>query len=170
MSPNVIVLRLIHIGGGIYWAGTIFFFTTYLEPALRALGPDGGKVMIKLFERRFLNVVPAIAFLTLASGAWLMWITSGGFDPVWTRSALGMALQAGGTLAIIAFLVGVFVMRPAAAATWELAKKMPTADDATRGALTAEMGRLRARSVLAARIIFALLAATVTLMAAARYL
>jgi hypothetical protein len=63
------------------------------------------------------------------------------------------------------------VMRPAAARIWDIARKLPQEpDEAARNALMAEMGELRVRSVLGARIVFALLAGAVALMAVARYL
>ena len=171
MNAMMIVLRLIHILGGVYWAGTMFFFVTFLEPSLRSLGPDGGKVMIRFFERGYLKLLPAVAVVTMLSGLWMLWTLSGGFNPDWMGSSFGMALSTGGALAIIAFVVGMVVMRPAAAQIWEVAKQLPqAASDEARNALMAEMGRLRAKSVLGARIVFVLLVLAVALMATAQYL
>lgn len=171
MTALIVALRLTHIISGVYWAGTIFFFVTFLEPSLRSLGPDGGKVMIRFFERGYLKLLPVVAIVTMASGLWLLWIVSDGFNASYMGSRIGMALSTGGLLAIVAFLVGMIVMRPAAASIWEIAKKLPQEpNEAARGALMAEMGSLRAKSVLAARIVFALLVGAVALMAVARYL
>ena len=170
MNPLLVVLRLIHILSGVYWAGTMFFFVTFLEPSLRSLGPDGGKVMVRFFERGYLKLVPVIAVVTLLSGLWLLWILSEGFNATYMGSALGMALSTGAALAIVAFLVGMTVMRPAAASIWDIARKLPQEpDESTRNALMAEMGKLRARTVLGARVVFALLVGAVALMAVARY-
>ena len=171
MNPLVAVLRLIHILGGVYWAGTIFFFVTFLEPSLRSLGPDGGKVMIRFLERGYLNLLPSVAIITALSGLWLLWIVSGGFDSAWMGSASGIALSTGGTIAIVAFVLGMTIMRPAAMRTWAIARQLPhESDEATRNALTAELGRLRNRSQLGARLVFSLLIVAVGLMAVARYL
>jgi len=171
MNPLVAALRLIHILGGVYWAGTIFFFVTFLEPSLSSLGPDGGKVMIRFFERGYLKLLPIVAIVTILSGLWLLWIVSGGFDRAWTGSASGIALSTGGTIAIIGFAVGMAVMRPAAARIWDIARKLPQETDETaRNALMAEMGRLRSRSQFAVRVVFSLLVLAVGLMATARYL
>jgi putative copper export protein len=171
MNPIVTVLRLVHILSGVYWAGTMFFFVTFLEPSLRSLGPDGGKVMVRFFERGYLKLLPIVAVLTMLSGLWLIWILSSGFSAEYMGSTIGMALSTGGTLAIIAFIVGMTVMRPAAAHIWVLARRVAEEkDDAARNGLMAEMGRLRSRSVLGARIVFALLIGAVGLMAIARYI
>lgn len=170
MSVLLVVLRLIHILSGVYWAGTMFFFVTFLEPSLRSLGPDGGKVMIRFFERGYLNLLPVVAVMTMLSGLWMLWILSKGFDGAYMGSSLGMALSTGGSLAIIAFLVGIVVMRPAAASIWDIARKVAQEpDESARNALMAQMGKLRTRTVVAARVIFGLLVVAVALMAIARY-
>ena len=171
MSHLVATLRLIHIVGGVYWAGTMFFFVTFLEPSLRSLGPDGGKVMIRLFERGYMKVLPIIAVITVLSGLWLLWILSSGFEPSYMGSRMGIGLSSGGILAIIALLIGLIVMRPVGARIWEIARQLPQEpSEATRNALLAEMGKLRVRTVFAGRLIFVLLVGAVALMAVARYL
>lgn len=171
MNPLVAVLRLIHILGGVYWAGTMFFFVTFLEPSLRSLGPDGGKVMIRFFERGFLKLLPTFAVVTILSGLWLLWIVSGGFDAAWMGSGSGIALSTGGAIAIIGFVLGLAIMRPAAARIWDIARRLPQeTDEAAKNALMAEMGRLRSRSQLGARLVFSMLVVAVGLMAVARYL
>jgi hypothetical protein len=63
MNTFMITLRLVHIALGVFWAGTIFFFVMFLEPSVRAAGPDGARVMQGLQKRQFLNVMPVIAGL-----------------------------------------------------------------------------------------------------------
>lgn len=170
MDPLLITLRLLHIFTGVYWAGTIFFFGTFLEPGIRALGPDGGKVMIKFFERGYLTFLPITAFIAVASGTWLLSIASAGFDPTWMGSSVGIMYSTGGLGAILAFVVGLGFMRPAALRIWDISRQLPqAADDAARAALMAEMGRQRARTGIAARIILVLLVIAVAMMAVARY-
>lgn len=170
MNPLVSVLRLVHILSGVYWAGTIFFFVTFLEPSLRSLGPDGGKVMIRFFERGYLKLIPAFAFTTVLSGLWLLWIVSGGFDAAWMGSGSGIALSTGGALAIIAFVIGMVILRPAAARSWAVARQLAQeADENARNLLMAEMGRLRNRNLRSGRVVFSLLVVAVGLMATARY-
>jgi uncharacterized membrane protein len=170
MSVVLIILRLIHILAGVYWAGTMFFFVTFLEPSLRSMGPDGGKVMIRFFERGYLKLIPVVAILTILSGLWLLWRQSAGFDAVYMGSTLGMAFSTGGLLAIVAFIVGIAVTRPAAARIWELSGQVPQAtSEEVRNSLMAEIGKNRARTVISARIIVVLLFMAVALMAIARY-
>jgi uncharacterized membrane protein len=169
MNALAITLRLIHILAGVYWAGTIFFFMTFLEPSLRSLGPDGGKVMIRMLERGYMKVLPIIATLTVVSGLWLLWILSGGFDPTYMASPVGMALSTGGGFAILAWLIGIFYIRPAGARIWEIANTMPQADESRKNALNAELAKARSRTTTGGRLVFGLLIASVALMAIARY-
>lgn len=170
MTWTIIVLRLVHVVLGIYWAGSIFFFATILQPAVQDLGPDGGKVMVKLFERGYLTIVPIAAILTVLSGWSLIWIISDGFTPAWMGSHMDIALSTGGLLATIALLMGLMVMRPAALQIWDIAKEMPTlTDDAARAERMARLGALRMKTGNAARIIFLVLVVAVALMAVARY-
>jgi hypothetical protein len=61
MDPLLIVLRVVHVVGGVFWGGAILFVVHFLEPAVRDAGPDGAKVMQALQKRRYLDVVPAVA-------------------------------------------------------------------------------------------------------------
>lgn len=171
MDPLITALRLVHIGGGVYWAGTIFFFVTIFQPAVQDMGPDGGKVMMKLFERGYLTVLPVIATLTIVSGFWLLWLLSAGFNATYMGSRLGIALSTGGLLATVAWIAGILVMRPAARRIWDIARELPTiTDEKTRADRLAQMGHLRTRTSTSGQIIFGLLVGAVALMAIARYL
>ena len=67
MSPLMVTLRLLHIVLGVFWAGTLIFVATYLVPSVREVGPDGVKVMGAIVRRRFLDVMPAVAAVTIVS-------------------------------------------------------------------------------------------------------
>ena len=42
MSIYLIVLRLLHIVAGTFWAGTTFFMVSFMYPAISLAGPGGG--------------------------------------------------------------------------------------------------------------------------------
>ena len=64
----MLILRLLHILTGVFWAGTIFFMVSYLEPSARAAGPDAAKVMGNIQKRGLMTVLPIMALLTILSG------------------------------------------------------------------------------------------------------
>jgi uncharacterized membrane protein len=68
MNTVAVTLRLIHIVCGVYWAGTMFFVATLLQPSVAEAGPEGGKVIQALMRRRFLEIVPVMAAWNCIAG------------------------------------------------------------------------------------------------------
>ena len=114
MTAEILVLRLVHILGGIFWVGSGLFTTFFLVPALASSGPSAGPVMTALQRRHLFTALPVSALLTILSGLRLMWIGSAGFAPAYFASASGGTLAASGAAAIVAFLLALLVARPAA--------------------------------------------------------
>lgn len=171
MPSLVLVLRLVHVVLGVFWAGAMIFLALFLVPAVRDAGPDGAKVMAALQRRRLLDVMPAVALLTILSGVWLYWIGSGGFASAAVTSPRGLALGVGGLLSLFAFGIGVGVMRPAtlrAGSAAQRAAQLPEGEE--RAAQLATVQRLRARSATAGRYVAVLLFGAAALMAVARSL
>ncbi|HWP38292.1 MAG TPA: hypothetical protein VNL18_12145 [Gemmatimonadales bacterium] len=169
MSTLILVSRIVHIGLGVFWAGSLVFMAVFLEPSVRGAGPDGAKVMQQLMKRNLLNVMPVVALLTIISGIMLYWKIDSSFR-LWMSSAYHFALAAGGVIAIVAFVIGVFIMRPAvlrAGAIAQAAMQLP--EGAEREGKMAAVMALRRRSAVAGRVVAALLSITVITMAVARY-
>jgi len=104
MDLYVIVLRILHIFGAVFWAGTTFLFTGYVGPAVMASGPEGNKFMQALLgQTRFLRVIAAAAGLTALSGLLLYWRASGGLRPAWIGTGTGLGFTIGGLAGLIAF-------------------------------------------------------------------
>lgn len=104
MELYVIVLRILHIFGGVFWAGTTFLFTGYVGPAIKASGPEGSKFMQALFSQtRFLRVIAAASGLTALSGLLLYWPASGGLRGAWIGTGAGLGLILGGLAGLVAF-------------------------------------------------------------------
>lgn len=157
----LIILRLVHIVLGALWIGFAAFGPMFLMPAIQDAGPDGGKVMQGLMKRGLMTVMPILAIATLVSGFWLYWIVSHGMDAAYMRSRMGMALGTGGTLATVAFLLGITIVRPS---------MMKSAQLMQSGGDKAEAQRLRERAATMNRVVAMLLILAVSAMAVARYL
>lgn len=171
MEISQIIGRILHIGFGVFWAGTIFFYVFLLEPSIRSLGSDGGKIMQALIKRRFLTVVPVAAAITILSGADLYWRVSGGMSSAWMGTAYGQALSTGAVAALMAFVIGVFFMRPAALRIGKLAAGLDdVTDDDERDGITAQIDSLKKRSRGFAHSVAFLLIVSVVTMAMARHL
>jgi len=171
MHAFMIVLRLLHIVLGVFWAGTIFFLVLFLGPTVRTVGPEGAPVMHELIRRRFLDVMPVVAVLTILSGLALYWRLSGGMAADWVGSPFGLSLTIGGIASILALIVGVFGVRSATLGAVHLSAAAAAASDTQeRERMQAEVQRLRLRSAASARWVGVLLLIAVVTMAVARYL
>src|SRR5258708_38613397 len=99
--------------------------------------------MAALTRMRIQVIVPIFALLTLISGFWLFQRLSGGAPDALMATPMGKALGWGGLSALLAFLMGIFVMRPAMMKSMMLAQS----GDPAHGP---EIQRLRARGPAAA--------------------
>jgi uncharacterized membrane protein len=170
MDPLLIVLRIVHVVGGVFWAGAILFVVHFLEPAVRDAGPDGAKVMQALGKRRYLEVVPTVAAFTLLSGYALYWRTFGRLHPGPGASGPELALGLGGLASLVAFVIGVSLLRPSALRIGVLGAEMAEVPDEKKAALQEEIGRLRLRMRRSGRWVGALLGVAILSMAVGRYL
>ena len=170
MNLEMVSMRLIHIGFGVFWAGAIFFIVLFLEPSVRAAGPDGARVMQGLQQRKLLTILPAAAALTILSGIALYWRVSVGFNGDWMASPVGTSLTIGAVASIAAFVIGIFVMRASTLRAGRLAAKAQQSEGDANAALMGEVQALRIRARTSARWVAALLAVAVATMAVARYL
>lgn len=170
MDLLLLLMRLLHIGLGVFWAGTVVFTTIFLFPAIAEAGPDGAKVAAALMRRRFMQVMPPVAGLTILSGLYLYWRVSGGFQPSFMHSGMGITVGLGAAAAIAAFVVGVAVMRPAMMRAGALAQSAAQAAPEQRQAQLAAAQAMRERGARAGQVVAVLIALAVAAMALARYL
>ena len=166
---ELLVLRVIHIVGGIFWVGSAMFTTIFLMPAVAAAGPNAGAVLGALRQRGLLTVLPVVALLTIASGLRLLWIVSGGFSPSYFHTATGHTFAAAGLAAIVSFLISFLVARPAAIRTGQLGASLAGATAEQRAAVTREMETLRRRAAVASGIVVTLLTLAAAGMAVGRF-
>lgn len=164
----MIALRLLHIGAGIFWVGSVFFLNLFVLPAFQAGGPDGARMTTMLMRGgRIQRVIIHSALLTIITGFLIygryIMITDG----AWARTVPAMGYGVGAIAAVIAFLIGILINAPAA-------KRIQHLGAIDGGSLTAEqqneMARLRDRMSTASRFVLPLLIIAVISMAISRYL
>lgn len=164
------VLRVLHIVLGVLWVGMFFFMTFFLLPAMQEAGPGGAAVGAALQRRRLLSVMPLLAIVTLLSGGWLYWIVSDGFTLAYVHSTMGRTLAMGGVFAVMAFVIGITIYRPAMMRAAAIAASLASGSESERASRNAELSGLRARSKLSGHVIGGLLLLSVVAMAVGRYL
>jgi hypothetical protein len=97
MNYLVIVLRLIHIGAGVFWVGSSIVFGAFIGPGIAATAEAGQKFMVHLVTKaRIDRAILVSAILTVLAGSALYTIDAGGIDTPWTHSGPGMGFGIGG--------------------------------------------------------------------------
>lgn len=171
MDPLMITLRLIHVVSGALWVGMVVFTTFYMMPAVQEAGPEGGKVMAAIQRRGIMTLMPILAVAALISGIWLYIRVAAGTHGEFARSPTGMAFGLGGLAAIVAWLLGMIVLRPSMMKAMALAQSLgPSTGADERQRVMAEAQRLRSRAGAAGRATAWLVLFAVAAMAVARYL
>jgi hypothetical protein len=167
----VIVLRFVHVVFGAIWVGMVVFATFFMMPAVQEAGPDGAKVMAAVQRRGLMTVMPLLALGALISGIWLYVRAGAGMPAEFGRSPVGMAYGLGGLAGIVAWVLGVAVLRPSMMKAMALGQSLgPSTSAEERQRVMGEAQRLRARAAAASRATAYLLLFAVTAMAVARYL
>jgi uncharacterized membrane protein len=169
MDGLMIIARLVHVVGGAFWVGAMIFVTFFLAPAVREAGPDGGKVMGGIAKRNFMALMPAVAIFTILSGIYLYWRVSAGFNYDYMKSGPGHAYAMGGILAILAFVLGLAIVRPAMMKAMALMQSLGTAAPGDRERIMTEADKLRDRSAKTGFVVAWMLILAVAAMAVGRY-
>jgi uncharacterized membrane protein len=165
----ILVLRLLHILSGAFWYGATMFAARFLMPSLKAVGPAAGPVMAQLNQRKLSQAMMGAAIVNVLSGVGLMFVVSGGDMGAWMQLNSSKVFATGGTLAILALIVGMVMNPPAAKRMGQIAAAAakrggpPTPEEAV------ELGALEARLRTGSAIVATLLTLAVAAMAVARY-
>jgi len=146
MDYYVILLRIVHIFSGVFWAGGTFFLVGAITPAVRFAGPDGGKFMQHVARQGLMSRVQgAAAALTVVAGLLLYWRASGHLNGAWITSGPGLALTIGGAAGLLAALYGIVVVGGTSARMGRLAQEMHDAGGPPTPERLAEAQQLGAR-------------------------
>jgi uncharacterized membrane protein len=169
MQAELLVLRLVHVLGGIFWVGSGLFTSFFLLPSLTQVGPAAGPVMMQLQKRKLFVTLPIVAIVTMLSGLRLMAIISGGFSRDYFATTMGKTYAVSGIAAIVAFLLSLIVARPAAIRAASLSQ-LSASDGASKERIAAELRALQRRAARSSVLAVALLLLSAAGMAIARYL
>lgn len=112
MNIYVIVLRLLHLFSGVFWAGTVFFYALFLLPRVKRAGPLGAQFMQRLSQPPLTDTLSLAAGVVVLTGILLYWRDSGGFRVSWIGTPPGLAFALGGLMGLGAASIGIFVSRP----------------------------------------------------------
>jgi len=107
MNYLTIVLRMVHIVGGIFWVGAGLAMNFFFGPTMRATGDAGkqfgGHLMMKT---RIVTVMNIAVYSTVVAGLWLYGIDSQWLTSAWMASSSGVGFTIGALFGLVGFVTG----------------------------------------------------------------
>ncbi|MFP3854518.1 MAG: hypothetical protein ACLFWD_09525 [Anaerolineales bacterium] len=168
MNLYPLILRVLHIGSAVFWAGASWSLAGFLSPAVREVQNGGPAVMKYIIrQRRLSDFLGISALLTVGSGLLLYWRQFPGLNSGWLTSGPGISLTIGSVAGLIAFVLGFFVNRPLTKEIGEIGNQLEASRGPPDPALVQRMGQLQDRLEQAGIWISILLAIAVVTMASA---
>ena len=129
MNILIVVLRLIHIIGGVFWVGTALIMAFFITPSIQVTAEAGQRFLGHLITKTPLGPIHGLsAILTVLAGVSLYWIDSQGFTSDWMTSASGLGFGIGGIFGffgVITSIVHALNLRSLAGATQSQGKPTP---------------------------------------------
>ena len=103
MLPTLLV---IHVFSAFFWFGGSVFLIRFVAPTVAASGEEGLRFFMRMAETtRFSNALIGSGGLAVLSGAGLLGVVTGGFNPSLLGSSTSLTLLAGGLCALAAWLI-----------------------------------------------------------------
>jgi uncharacterized membrane protein len=141
----MVILRLIHVFGGIFWVGVVWYNALFFLPRVKSFGQERGRIMQTMAAPPFPQYMTAASVSTVLSGILMYWNTSAGFSAAWILTVPGLVLTIAGLLGIVLVVEGFFVQRPAGLRMAELGRQAASAGGPPTPAMIEEMQALSAR-------------------------
>jgi uncharacterized membrane protein len=107
MNIAVLLLRVVHICGAIFWGGGALMMEFFIRPSIVATAESGQRVAGHLANKIRVHIFMMIAGIaTILSGMLLYWRASDGFSSAWMRSGAGIGFGIGAVFGVIALISG----------------------------------------------------------------
>lgn len=108
MNTLVLILRLLHIIGGVVWVGGALAMNFFVAPTMRATGDAGKQFAGHLMGKtRFTALMTYAGITTIIAGFWLYGIDSNWFTSEWQSSGPGIGFGIGALFALIGMGTGI---------------------------------------------------------------
>ncbi len=167
----MLIMRILHILSGVFWAGGLFSLAMFIMPSVNSSMPEGGKVMQRMINAyKFPIYMLAAGSLTVLTGLAMFDRLSGHFTMSWASAPHGLVLSIGAIAAIIAFFLGILVNKPKADRMGKIGQAIMQAGGSPTEAQMAEMTKLRMGITSMTKNIALLILVAVICMAMAKYI
>jgi uncharacterized membrane protein len=112
MNYYLLVLRILHIGAGVLWVGSVLVLTSAINPALKETEASGQKFIDFLIKNKHFGTQTARAGgLAGLAGLLLFWHDSQGLTSAWMQSSTGIGFIIGALLGLTGFIFGILTDR-----------------------------------------------------------
>jgi uncharacterized membrane protein len=112
MNYFILLLRIIHIVGAVFWVGSALMIFFFVGPAVGATAEAGQKFLGYLMNNmKISDRISAAAGSSILAGAILYWNDSHGLTSAWMKSGAGIGFTTGAVFALIGFVFGILVGR-----------------------------------------------------------
>lgn len=166
----LIFLRLVHIFAGALWIGAAIVYLFYIKPSVKAIGASGPQFMQNLMGRqKYPLFMMSTSLLTVLAGGALYVFTSGGFNLTWILSGTGLGFTIGSLAALVAFVVGSFVIGPTSGQLGALGQQIGMSGKPPTAEQLKTLHSLEMKLTRAEKIDFIMLSLAMLTMATARY-
>lgn len=170
MDVTMIVLRIIHIGAGVFWAGAVFVNEGFLLPTMTATGPGGAPFMRHLMGvKKYPVRIATSGILVILSGLGMYWRNGALSSGVWYRSRAAMVFGIGGLSAILALIYGLAVLTRAAAKLNQTGAAVAAAGGPPSPEQAATIAAMQKKIITGTHLVAGLIGIAVIAMAIARY-
>jgi uncharacterized membrane protein len=133
-----ILLRLIHIGAAILWAGGAALFFFYIEPTMNKLGPAAAPFVDELINVRKAPIYFAATSTLAVLGGVILYVRDAGGIQLWTGTT-GTVFTIGAVAAIAAWFGGNVLIRAGVERVAAIGREMQAAGGPPSAELMARM-------------------------------
>lgn len=170
MNIPAVIMRSLHILGGVIWVGTIFVMAFFIQPAMRAAGSASEKFGAALGKHTKIGVIlPIASGLNLLTGLMMYLGQAVPLGGRWITTPAGMVLTIGGLSALVAFFGPGLAMGRVQKRLGALGQEIAAAGEPPTEGKLAELKRLQSQVGSLYGVMAVLLIITVLCMSIFRY-
>jgi len=167
MNYYLLLLRILHIGGGVFWVGSTLLLAAVITPALKESGGTGQKFIDYLItKKRFGTESAGAGGMAGIAGLLLFWHDTQGFTSAWLTSSAGIGFTIGAVFGLIGFIFGILTDRKLKAMV-ELREQL---ESAPSDEISSQLQELENQQTTYLKICAGTLTLSLWIMAVARYL
>jgi hypothetical protein len=171
MDLYVLVIRIVHIFGGMFWLGTVWMTAIFLGPTAEAIGSDAEKFMTYITVKlRYPTIVAIAAGSNVLAGILLYWKDSAGLRLEWITTPTGLGFTFGALCALTGFGIGFGVVKPTAEKLARIGKELHAKPGPPSGEQLANLHAVQKQLERQEIVVAVVLGLALLGMATARYL